>query len=118
MKKIKKLSFILAITLVLASGFLENQTAQASTTPSLGLAGTFGILSSTYTNTVGGTTITGDLGYITGPAVAPTVSGTTHINNATFAQAGSDQASALADLNGQACSRGYSGWNLYSWVLF
>jgi len=66
--------------------------------PSLGEADSFGILSSTYTNTVSGTTINGDLGYTTGPAVAPTVNGTTFI---TPSQAGTDQAAALAALNAQ-----------------
>lgn len=68
----------------------------AASTPSLGQAASFGILSSTYTNTVSGTTITGDLGYTTGPAVAPTVNGTTFI---TPTQAGIDQGVALAALN-------------------
>ena len=44
--------------------------ANAATSPSLGMASTFSILASTYTNTVSGTTINGDLGYTTGPAVA------------------------------------------------
>lgn len=72
--------------------------------PSLGLAETFGILASTYTNTTAGTTINGDLGYTTPPATNPTVNGTTHVANATYNQAGIDQGTALAALNGQACT--------------
>lgn len=78
--------------------------AHAATDPGLGQATTFAILSSTYTNTAIGTTITGDLGYTTGPAVAPTVSGATHIADGTYAQAGIDQGSALANLNSQPCT--------------
>jgi hypothetical protein len=78
--------------------------AYAATSPSLGTASTYGILASTYTNTVTGTTITGDLGYTTGPAVAPTIIGNTEVSNSAYAQAGTDQASALAALNSQACT--------------
>ena len=67
----------------------------------MGATNTFGILASTYTNTIGVTTIGGDLGYAIGPAVAPTVSGTTHTADATYDQAGLDQASALVSLNSQ-----------------
>ena len=37
----------------------------AATTPSLGLASTYGILSNTYTNTVAGTVVNGDIGFTT-----------------------------------------------------
>ncbi|MDP2648553.1 MAG: ice-binding family protein [bacterium] len=62
----------------------------------------FAVLASTYTNT-GATTITGDLGFTTGPGVAPTVSGTTHTADAEYNQAGIDQASTLSALNAQSC---------------
>ena len=78
--------------------------ALAATAPDLGVAATFGVLSDTYTNTVAGTTINGDLGYTTGPAVVPTVNGTTYVADGTYNQAGADQATALANLNGQACT--------------
>ncbi|OVE78584.1 hypothetical protein BVY00_02385, partial [bacterium G20] len=68
------------------------------------MASTFSILSSTYTNTASGTTINGDLGYTTGPAVAPTVNGITHIADGTYNQAGIDQGTALSALNSQACT--------------
>jgi hypothetical protein len=68
------------------------------------MTATFGILSGTYTNTVAGTTINGDLGYTTGPAVVPTVNGTTHVADGTYTQAGLDQATALAFLLGQSCT--------------
>ena len=79
--------------------------ALAADAPDLGAAATFGVLSSTYTNTVAGTTINGDLGYTTGPASAPTVNGTTYQPpSPTYSQAGLDQATALAVLNNQICT--------------
>lgn len=104
MKKIHTNSITTAVIITITLGFTGPIAAFAATTPTLGIAGTFGILGSTYTNTVAGTTITGDLGYVTGPATAPTVSGTTHINDGTFAQAGTDQGTALTNLNSQACT--------------
>jgi hypothetical protein len=99
-----KKNYILSILAFV--GFIFGLTGQtlAATTPSLGSSSTFGILSSSYTNTTTGTTIGGDLGYTTGPALAPTVSGTTHTADATYNQAGIDQGSALTDLNSQACT--------------
>lgn len=78
--------------------------ALAATAPDLATSATYGVLSSTYTNTTPGTTINGDLGYSTGPAVVPTVNGTTHDSDAAYAQAGIDQGLALADLNSQSCT--------------
>lgn len=68
----------------------------------------FAVLASTYTNS-GATTITGDLGFTTGPGVAPTVSGTTHTADATYDQAGIDQASTLSALNAQSCDFSFGG---------
>ena len=92
---------LIALTLSLT---VVSTAAHAATDPGLGLANTFGILSSTYTNTAIGTTITGDLGYTTGPAVAPTVNGTTYVASGSYAQAGIDQGSALTNLNSQPCT--------------
>lgn len=97
------------IILLLLALFMPVALVHAATTPTLGQAASFGILSSTYTNTVGGTTITGNIGYTTGPAVAPTVSGTTHIADSTYTQAGTDQGSALASLNAQPCDFNFTG---------
>ncbi len=100
MKLFKKTGFI---SLILAV-FVVSPIVYAATSPSLGMAGTFGILSSTYTNTLAGTTINGDLGYTTPPTLAPTVTGTTHAADSTYSQAGADQGTALASLNAQACT--------------
>ena len=72
--------------------FIISPAAEAATSPNLGAASTFSILSGTYTNTVGGSTLNGDLGYTTAPAVAPTVNGNTYVSpNTTYTTAGTDQ---------------------------
>jgi len=76
---------------------------QASTSPSLGTAGIFGILSSTFTRNIGVTAITGSLGYTTlSGSGSNTVSGTTYTPSPS--QAGVDQSSAIADINAQVLS--------------
>ena len=92
------------LVVVFVIGLSGSLTALAATSPSLGSASSFGILSSTYTNTVAGSSINGDLGYTTGPAVAPTVNGITHVADSIYNQAGIDQNSALNNLNGQGCT--------------
>ena len=74
--------------------------AMAQVAPSLGSESTFGIVSSTFTNTAAGTTVVGDVCFTTGPAFPATVSGTT---GPCPGAAGTDQSGALAILNGQAC---------------
>ncbi len=105
MKTLKKVSVGMVLALALVFGLSGLLATYAASTPSLGMASTFGILSSTYTNTVGGTTIDGDLGYTTGPAVTPTVNGTTFSPpDSEYTTAGTDQGAALTDLNSQACT--------------
>jgi hypothetical protein len=72
----------------------------AQVAPPLGSEATFGIVSSTFTNTAAGTTIVGDVCFTTGPAFPATVSGTT---GPCPAAAGPDQLAALAILNSQPC---------------
>ena len=106
MRKLKVLtiSIILLMLLSLAGpSFNVSARSLEATSPGLGQAASFGILSSTYTNTIGATTINGDLGYTTGPATPPTVNGTTHQADGIYNQAGIDQGAALGVLNAQAC---------------
>jgi type VI secretion system secreted protein VgrG len=100
MKSLKTAGLI-SLALVLLAGA---PSASAATSPGIGAASSFNILSSSYVNTVAGTTISSDLGYTTGPAVAPTVGGTTHVADSTYNQAGIDQGNALSALNSQPCS--------------
>lgn len=105
MKKLNKnstviilVAFMLGFTGIITS----SMAAYAATTPSLGAAATYGVLASTYTNT-SASTVNGDVGFTTGPAVAP---GGTHNNygsGAPYATAGTDQGSALSNLNAQPC---------------
>jgi hypothetical protein len=94
--------------------FLNAKIAFAATTPSLGTAATFGVLSSTFTSNVSNTIITGNLGYTTASGSGTfSASGSVYIGggagNATYQQAGLDQAAALADLNGQGCDFTFTG---------
>lgn len=100
MKLFGKIGVLSLLLVVFAAAPLAN----AATSPDLGTARTFVVLSGTYTNTVPGTTLNGDLGYTTPPAVAPTVNGTTHVANSTYNQAGTDQGAALSNLNSQPCT--------------
>jgi hypothetical protein len=100
------------MNVVIKTGFISllvifctmSSTVYAANSPSLGKSSTFSILASTYSNTVAGTIINGDLGYTTGPSLSPTVNGNTHVADSTYAQAGIDQATALANLNIQPCT--------------
>jgi hypothetical protein len=103
MKKMIRPSMVTACAVFLALGLAGPIAALAATAPSLGTATTFGILANTYTN-IAGTVINGDLGYTTGPAVTPTVNGTTHVADGTYNQAGADQGTALNTLNAEPCN--------------
>ncbi len=105
MKILNKKKFIPVILIVLMQFiFVPLSKTYAATTPTLGQAASFAILSGTYSNTVGGTTIDGDLGYTTGPATVPTVNGTTYVANSKYNQGGIDQNSALSALASQPCT--------------
>ena len=78
--------------------------ALAATTPSLGAAATYSVLSSTYTNTAAGTIINGDIGFTTGPAVTPAGVHTNFGSAAPYSTAGTDQGSALSALAVQPCT--------------
>lgn len=105
-KSIKRLVSVFLVLVFLVGSF--SPTVHAATTPDLGMAETFVILSDTYTNTAPGTTLNGDLGYSTGPALAPTVNGATHDSDGTYSQAGIDQGVALVALNSQPCDFSYA----------
>ncbi len=92
-----------SLVMFMGGAFLPT-LASAAISPTLGLANDFSILSSTYTNTAPGTTISGDLGYTTPPATAATVNGITHVADGAYNQAGIDQGSALVNLATQVCT--------------
>ncbi len=97
--KVLKGTIIFALLLTMVGP----SAAQAATTPLLGAAASYGVLSSTYTNTTV-TTINGDVGFSTGPATAPLGVHTNYGSGAPYATAGSDQGTALINLNSQTCT--------------
>ena len=100
--KLSLVGAVAALSLVL--GLVGPMAASAATTPSLGMATTYGVLANTYTNTIVGTTINGDVGFTTGPAVAPVGDITHYGSGAPYATAGVDQGIALAALALQPCT--------------
>ncbi|MDO8572970.1 MAG: ice-binding family protein [bacterium] len=103
MTKSNKNSIIAALAVSFILGLTGPISAFAATTPSLGEAVTYGVLGSTYSNTTV-TTINGDVGFTTGPAVAPLGVHTNYGSGAPYATAGTDQGDALTNLNGQTCT--------------
>ena len=93
---------LLAIFFLL--GWSGPAAALAATTPSLGAAASYGVLSTTYTNPVPGTTINGDVGFTIAPAVVPVGAHPNYGPGAPYATAGADQGIALVDLNSQLCT--------------
>ncbi|MDP2708540.1 MAG: ice-binding family protein [bacterium] len=85
-------------------GLIGPIAARAATTPSLGSAASYGVLASTYTNTAAGTTINGDVGFTTGPAVVPLGTHTNYGSGAPYTEAGTDQGAALAALALEPCT--------------
>lgn len=90
--------------LSLVFSLIGPNVAFAATTPSLGAAASYGVLASTYTNTAAGTTINGDVGFTTGPAVVPGGAHPNYGSGAPYATAGSNQGSALTALASEPCT--------------
>ncbi len=104
MKIVNKISVVI-LAVGLMFGLAGPMVARAATTPSLGEAATYAILGSTFTRNISTTTITGDLGYTTlSGSGTHTVSGATHVADASYNAAGTAQGAALTDLNNQACT--------------
>jgi hypothetical protein len=85
--------------------FAQCDRALAATAPNLGSTGTYGVVSSTFTNanTSPQTIINGDVCFTTGPTTPPlTITGAT-VTPCPPAT-GADLGVALANLNGQACT--------------
>ncbi|MDO8524445.1 MAG: ice-binding family protein [bacterium] len=96
---------IILLVISFAFGLFRPITALAASTPSLGTASTFGVLSNLFQHNIATTTITGDLGYSSTAGLGPvTVSGTTYVNNAAWTAAGIDQGTAWTNLNNQYLS--------------
>jgi hypothetical protein len=104
-KAYQKFSKKIGPMLVLACFTLASgaSTAFAATTPSLGTVSTYAVLSSTYTNTTV-TTITGGIGFTTGPATTPLGVHINYGSGTPYATAGIDQGNTLTSLASQACT--------------
>lgn len=103
MKIFNKVSIVSLLVFSLVLGFTSPVSVLAATTPSLGAAASYGVLGSTYTNG-STTTVNGDVGFTTGPSVAPLGAHTYYGSGAPYATAGIDQGSALSSLASQACT--------------
>jgi len=104
MKSTNKAPILAVLAVSCALGLVAPITVFAATTPSLGAATTYGVLSNTYTNTVAGTTINGDVGFTTPPAVVPAGIHTNYGSAAPYATAGIDQGNALTTLAAEPCT--------------
>lgn len=102
-KKNLKLSFLVAVAIVLLGTILLTIIVKAATTPTSGTEATYGVLASTYTDTSAATTVNGDVGFTTPPATAPLGVHTNYGSGAPYSTAGSDQAVTLGLLNSQTC---------------
>ncbi len=90
---------------VVALGLAGPTPAYAATTPSLGAAASYAILASSFINTFAGTTVNGDIGFTTGPAVRPLGVQQRYGSGYPYSTAGTDQGSALAPgLSSQGCT--------------
>ena len=105
LKKLDRGAVALAIFFLIA--LAGPVASHAAVTPSLGVAATYGVLGSTYTNT-SVTTINGDVGFTTPPATIPLGTHTNYGSGAPYATAGIDQATALITLNSQPCDFTFS----------
>lgn len=104
MKKFSKNLITTTLAIFLVLGMAGSIPVLAATTPVLGLATTYAVLSSTYTNTTLGTTVSGDVGFTTGPALAPAGVHPNYGPSAPYAAAGTNQGTALSSLNSQSCT--------------
>lgn len=84
---------------------VQGEAVWAATAPNLGTTGTYGVISSTFTNsnTSPQTIINGDVCFSTGPTTPPlSITGATR--TPCPPQTGLDQAAATANANGQLCT--------------
>jgi hypothetical protein len=111
MKKLKNNLIAVAVAVAFVAGFANPVVVSAASTPTLGTASTFGIVSDTWTNSLNAgleTAINGNVCYTTPPDTAPiSING---ITVTPLSQAvvpcinGAAQSTALANLNSQACT--------------
>ena len=101
LKRMIRLTLVVSVGFAALLSLAQTDAALAATAPNLGSTSTYGVVSSTLTNTAAGTTINGDVCYTTAPTFSPTITGTTVVPCPPAT--GVDQGLALADLNSQPC---------------
>lgn len=100
-------AFISIAALILT--VIYSTAAFAATTPPLGNAASYGVLSSTYVNG-SGATINGDVGFTVAPTTVPLGTHTNYGSNPPYSTAGQDQDTALTNLNSQSpCTTNWGG---------
>lgn len=104
------LKHLSAVLLLITFFIIKPIYTFATTTPSLWAAATYGILSTTYTNTVPWTTINWDVWFTIAPAIVPWGIHGNYWSAVPYATAGSDQATALSALNLQWCTFSFAPW--------
>lgn len=99
-------SILTAVAISLLLGLIAPIAALAATAPTMGTMSTYGIISSTFTNsnTAPQTIVNGDRCDTTPPASAPITTTGTITTGGCDAALGTTQTSALSDLNGQSCT--------------
>lgn len=91
------------ICLILLAFLVLVVFVKASAVSTNGVEASYGILSSTYTDTSAVTIVNGDVGFTTPPATAPLGVHTNYGSGAPYSTAGIDQGVTLALLNSQTC---------------
>ncbi|MDP2630143.1 MAG: ice-binding family protein [Candidatus Uhrbacteria bacterium] len=88
-----------------AVSFMGPRATFAASTPSLGLAASYGVLSGTYTNTSAAATVNGDVGFTIAPATPPLGAHPNYGSGVPYPVAHStDAPNALTNLNSQGCT--------------
>lgn len=99
---LKLVTVVFAIGVIWLLAFFATKIF-AATTPTLTTSSTYGILSSTYTDTSAATVVSGDVGFTTPPATAIGGVHTNYGSAAPYSSAGTDQGAVLTLLNAQTC---------------
>ena len=120
MKNFRNKLVITSVTIIssflLMLGLVQPITTFAATTPTLGTEATYGILTGTFNYNTGLTSVIGTTGQpalgvtgaFPGAGASLSITGTTETGTTAYNTAGSNQATLLSNLNGQACGNGGS----------
>ncbi|MDP2668229.1 MAG: ice-binding family protein, partial [bacterium] len=108
MKNFDNNQAVVVLIVMFVFGFAGPSAALVATTPSLGAAATYGVLSNIYTDTSGLTTVNGDIGFNVEPTTSVAGTHTNYGSGDPYSAAGIDQNNALSILNNHACTYTYT----------